>query len=120
MSDLIQISGIRSFGFHGVFEEERKNGQEFFVDLLFHKDLSQASKSDDLRDTLDYSLACELVVKVIQSGPYSLIERLAGEIANQLLNEFDDFEKVEVTVHKPMAPISVQVRDIAVTVERSR
>ena len=120
MTDVIRISRIHGFGYHGVFEEERKVGQDFYVDLDLFLDLSLPSRSDVLDDTIDYSSASELALSAIQGKPFALIEKLAGEIADELITKFPRLEKVAVTVHKPMAPVSVSVNDISVTVERRR
>lgn len=118
--DQIQISGIKGFGHHGVFEDERVNGQVFFVDVKISLDLTRASKSDDLSDTINYGIVSALVVAEISGDPVNLIERLAGRIAERILIEFTTIAKIEVCVHKPGAPVDQIVSDISVTVERSR
>ena len=65
MSDLIKVTGIWGFGYHGVFEDEAKNGQDFFVDLEISLDLTKSSESDDLKDTIDYGSLADLVVEEI-------------------------------------------------------
>ena len=120
MSDQIQIIGIYGFGSHGVFDDERENGQGFLVDLVLQLDLSRASQSDRVEDTIDYSAVCDLVVAQIVGPPVSLIERLAGQIADLLLATYPTLHSVGVTVHKPEAPVAVDVMDISVTIERSR
>ena len=118
MSDQIKLTGIWGFGYHGVFDHEAKNGQDFFVDLELSVDLSAASKSDDLNDTIDYGSLADLVVEEITGERVELIERLAGRIADRIKNQFAEIEKVAVTVHKPKAPVSAQVADISVTITR--
>jgi dihydroneopterin aldolase len=120
MSDEIRLTGIYGYGYHGVLDHERENGQDFYVDLTLLLDLSIASRSDNLEDTIDYSAASDLVVSAIQGPPYSLLEGLGGHIADQLLAVFPLLEKVQVTVHKPQAPITAKLEDIAVTVQRNR
>jgi dihydroneopterin aldolase len=110
MSDLIKVTGIWGFGYHGVFEHEAKNGQDFFVDLEISLDLTKSSKSDDLKDTI--------VVEEITGERVELIERLAGRIADRIKGQFAEIEKIAVTVHKPKAPVSAQVADISVTITR--
>jgi dihydroneopterin aldolase len=118
MSDHIKLTGIWGFGYHGVFEHEAKNGQDFYVDLELSLDLSAASKSDDLKDTIDYGSLADLVVEEITGERVELIERLAGRIADRIKNQFTEIEKISVTVHKPKAPVSAQVADISVTITR--
>jgi dihydroneopterin aldolase len=118
MSDLISIKGIRGFGYHGVFDFERRDGQDFFVDLEVALDLSAASKSDDLSDSIDYGLFTTIVREEIEGEPVNLIERLAGRIAERLQSQFVSIKAITVTVHKPHAPVKEDVTDIAVTIRR--
>jgi dihydroneopterin aldolase len=120
MSDRIQILGIHGFGHHGVFATEQKKGQDFFVDVIMYVDLEKASRSDALLDTIDYGAVCDLVISQIAGPPMSLIEKLAGQIGDLLLAKFPLLRRVNVTVHKPQAPVNAEVLDIAVTIERSR
>jgi dihydroneopterin aldolase len=118
MSDLITLQGIHGFGYHGVFEHEAKNGQDFYVDLEIHLDLSQASISDDLSETIDYGSLADLVVSEITGERVHLIERLAGRIADRIKDLYPQVINIAVTVHKPSAPITAQTTDISVTITR--
>lgn len=118
MSDLITLKGIHGFGYHGVFEHEAKNGQDFYVDLEIYLDLSRASVSDDLRDTIDYGALADVVVEEITGVRAQLIERLAGRIADRIKAGHPEISHIAVTVHKPKAPISAQTSDISVTITR--
>jgi dihydroneopterin aldolase len=120
MSDQIIISGITAMGFHGVFPEERKNGQKFIVDLKLAFDLAPAGETDDLTKTINYASVAEVTVEEITGEPVSLIEALATRISKRLLRDFSLLESVEVTVHKPEAPVSVKFSDISVVIERHR
>ncbi|HUW88582.1 MAG TPA: dihydroneopterin aldolase [Candidatus Paceibacterota bacterium] len=120
MSDAIEIKGIRAFGYHGVFDHERENGQEFLVDLSLNLDLGKASRSDLVEDTVDYGSVCNLVLEMIVGSPVSLIETLASQIADGLLSNFSLINSVVVVVHKPQAPVEVNFADIAIRIERSR
>jgi 7,8-dihydroneopterin aldolase/epimerase/oxygenase len=118
MSDLITLKGIWGFGYHGVFDHEAKNGQDFFVDLEIQIDLTRASISDDLNDTIDYGALADVVVEEITGERVQLIERLAGRIADRIKGGHPEILKISVTVHKPKAPISAQTSDISVTITR--
>jgi dihydroneopterin aldolase len=120
MNDSIRINGIKGFGYHGVFAEETKNGQEFLVDVELILDLEKASKSDDLSDTVDYGAICDLVVAAITGPPFKLIEKLAGVIADEILATVGLVEIALVTVHKPSAPVNAVTSDINVMVIRTR
>ena len=118
MSDLITLKGIWGFGYHGVFDHEAKNGQDFFVDVEIQIDLSRASISDELNDTIDYGALANVVVEEITGERVQLIERLAGRIADRIKCDHPEIFKITVTVHKPKAPISAQASDISVTITR--
>jgi len=118
MADLIEIKGIKSFGYHGVFESENIAGQDFFVDVLLELDLTRASISDDVSDTVNYSEITDLVVEEVTGQRVALIEKLAGRIADRIKKSYSQIVTVSVTVHKPQAPVSAQVKDISVTIKR--
>jgi dihydroneopterin aldolase len=120
MSDQIVLTGIHGFGYHGLFEQERKDGQDFFVDLTLLVDLKAASQSDAIEDTVNYAEITDLVVEEITTNPVNLIEKLAARIAESVLNQHIKVISVTVTVHKPQAPVAAQLKDIAVVVTRVR
>jgi dihydroneopterin aldolase len=119
MTDRIDLTGIRGFGFHGVFEEERANGQEFIVDISIYCDLREAGLGDDLAATIHYGELAMSVHRLIEGDPVDLIEALAERIASEVLRH-KRVEKVSVTVHKPSAPIPVPFADVAVSITRNR
>ena len=116
-SDRIALRGLRVHGRHGVLPEERENGQEFVVDAVLKLDTRAAAGSDDLSDTVDYGALAQRLADVVGGEPCALIETLAARLADVCLDHPDVFE-VEVTVHKPSAPIRVPFDDVSVTVVR--
>ncbi len=119
MSDEIRLVGLRAVGHHGVFPEEKRDGQEFIVDVVLHTDLRAAGTRDDLSETIHYGEVAEDVVARIIGPSYDLIEALAERIAEDALAR-DRVEAVEVTVHKPSAPIPHHFSDVLVHVRRER
>jgi dihydroneopterin aldolase len=119
MADRIELSGLTVRGRHGVFEHERADGQDFVVDITVWIDLAAAATSDDLADTYDYGALARLAADVIAGPPRNLIEGVGGEIADRVMRD-RRVHAVEVTVHKPQAPIPHQFSDVAVVVRRSR
>ncbi len=117
--DLLRLTGLRGTGHHGVFDHERRDGQEFIVDLEVETDFRAAAESDDLGETLHYGILAEQVVAAIERDPVDLIETLAERIADLVL-EFPTAQSVTVTVHKPSAPITVPFADVSVTIRRVR
>ena len=120
MSDQIFLTQIHGFGYHGLFEHERRDGQDFFVDVALSVDLTAAAKSDSIDDTVNYAEITDLVVAEITSDPVSLIEKLAGRIAERILKNHVKVSTVTITVHKPQAPVAAQLKDIAVQITRQR
>lgn len=117
--DEIIITGLRATGRHGVFAHERSSGQEFIVDLVVGTDISAAASSDALARTVDYGALAVIAHENITGEPVQLIETLAEQIATACLRH-DHVEYVEVTVHKPQAPISVPFDDVMVRIRRER
>jgi 7,8-dihydroneopterin aldolase/epimerase/oxygenase len=117
--DRIVLRGLRARGHHGVYAEERASGQTFLVDLVLHVDTRAAAASDDVADTVHYGELAAEVVAVVVGEPVNLLEALASRIAQVCLRR-PLVETVEVTVHKPEAPVGVPFDDIEVTIVRGR
>ena len=117
--DEITLTGVRAFGHHGVFADERRDGQEFVIDVTLQLDTRAAAASDDVVDTVHYGELAERIVALVAADPVNLVETLAERIADDVLQD-DRVHLVVVTVHKPAAPITVPFADVAVTVRRSR
>ncbi|MGH8893793.1 MAG: dihydroneopterin aldolase [Actinomycetes bacterium] len=118
-NDRITLRGLRGYGHHGVYPEERETGQPFLVDVVLTLDVSAAASSDDVADTVHYGELARKVVDVVEGEPVQLLETLAERLARVCLSH-DLVERVEVTVHKPEAPVGVAFQDVSVTVVRSR
>jgi dihydroneopterin aldolase len=117
--DRIDLRGIAAHGFHGVFDEEKKNGQTFVVDVSLGLDLGPAAREHDLTKTVHYGVLAQQVHDAIVSDPVDLIETLALRMVDLCLAE-ESVQWASVTVHKPEAPIAVTFHDVAVTIERSK
>jgi len=117
--DRIVLTGLRASAFHGVLEHERENGQVFLIDVTVHLSLREAASSDDLDDTVHYGVLAEKVVAAVESDPVDLIETVAERVATVALS-FARVDVVDVTVHKPNAPITVPFDDVSVSITRGR
>ena len=116
--DRIELRGLSVRGHHGVFAHERRDGQDFVVDLTVWLDLSAAAASDELADTLDYGALAQRAAAILGGEPAVLIESVAGRIADDVLAD-RRVRAVEVVLHKPQAPIPLQFTDVAVVLHRS-
>lgn len=117
--DEITLSGLTVFGYHGVFDFERRQGQEFTIDLTLQLSLSEAAASDDVVDTVHYGELADRVAAIVAGEPVNLIETLAQRIADAALDD-ERVNNVTVTVHKPHAPIEQTFVDVSVTIRRGR
>ena len=119
MTDRIILRGVRAVGHHGVYPEERAAGQPFVVDVVLDVDTAAAAASDDVSDTVHYGELAGRITEVVEGEPVNLLETLAQRLADVCLGE-RLVQSVEVTVHKPEAPVGVPFSDVAVTIVRHR
>ena len=119
MTDRIVLQGISARGFHGVLGVEKAEGQDFVVDVTLQVDLRRAGRSDLLAHTVNYAEVAADIVALVTGPSLDLIETLADQIAAAALQR-PLVQSVEVTVHKPQAPVGVPFGDVQVVVERHR
>lgn len=115
--DRITLTGLTVRGHHGVFDHEKRDGQDFIIDATVWHDHGPAAAGDDLTKTLNYAELAELARSVVAGPSRDLIETVAVEIAETATARWP-MERIEVTVHKPHAPIPLDFADVAVTVVR--
>lgn len=120
MTDRIVLTGMRFYGYHGVFPEETRLGQSFVVDVELHADLRQAGETDDLRASVNYARVYKAVKSILEGRPHKLIEALAESVARHLLDAFPVVKAVVVRVHKPKAPIPGPIDGVMVEIRRRR
>lgn len=119
MTDRITLTGISARGRHGVLDWEKQLGQPFVADVVLEVDLARPGESDDLKHTVNYAAVAAEVVEVLAGEPLDLIEAVAERVARRALAH-PLVEAVEVTVHKPDAPVGVPFTDVSVQVRRER
>lgn len=118
-ADRIAITGVSAIGHHGVFDREKRDGQPFIVDAVLYTDVRPAALNDELAKTANYAEVAELIKAMITGEIFDLIETLAERTAQRVLEDFA-IDAVEITVHKPKAPIQVPFGDVSITVYRER
>lgn len=119
MDDLIELRGLRFEAIVGVLPAEREAAQPLELDLDVHVDLSAAGASDDLADTVDYSVLCDLAVAAASTEPY-LLEHLATRIAEAVLGADQRIAAVDVAVRKLRPPVAHDLASSGVHVRRRR
>ena len=117
--DRIALRGLRARGRHGVFGHERTGGQEFVIDAVLWTDTRPAAEADDLSHAVDYGALADRLTAIVEGEPVRLIETLAARLAAACLVG-GGVAEVEITVHKPQAPIAHPFDDVAVTIRRNR
>ena len=120
MTDTIFVKGLLIHARHGLLEHEAEVGQRFVIDLELFTDLSEASRTDKLSDTVSYSNVVATATAAFKDTNYKLLERAAGAVADAVLSAFPKVSAVEVTVHKPHAPIAAIFDDVGVVLSRKR
>lgn len=116
--DEIRILGLTATGHHGVFDHERRDGQTFRADVVLSIDTAAAGRSDDLAATVSYADVAEEVHAILAGEPVDLLETLAARIADTVLAHAG-VRAVDVTVHKPQAPLTVPFDDVQVALRRT-
>lgn len=121
MRHKISITGLRVFAHHGVFDFERQNGQDFYIDASIWVDGDKAAFSDDLNHTAHYGDLAKGLVELTKNNPVDLLETLAQRLLDYALNFCGGkVLKAKITVHKPGAPIPYEFDDVSITVKAKR
>jgi dihydroneopterin aldolase len=116
-ADRITLTGLRVRGYHGVYDAERADGQDFVVDVQLELDLAPAAASDDVSDTVHYGELADRLAAIVAGPAVNLIETLADRLAAACLAD-PRVRTATVTVHKPQAPIPLEFADVSVTLTR--
>jgi dihydroneopterin aldolase len=118
--DRILLEGMLFHGYVGVNDFEKKEGQPFQIDLQLFCDELPACETDRLEHTIDYGKVFDLVASTVGQARYNLIERLAGQIAKNILSAFSLVKAADVTVRKPKAPVNGCFDAMGVRIFRER
>jgi dihydroneopterin aldolase/2-amino-4-hydroxy-6-hydroxymethyldihydropteridine diphosphokinase len=118
-TDRITLTGLVARGHHGVYPQERRDGQDFVVDAVLELDTRAAAATGDLARSVHYGELAEALADAVRRNPVDLLETLAERLARVCLADAR-VGAAEVTVHKPHAPIPETFADVAVTIRRTR
>ena len=120
MADKIIINGLKIFAYHGVNEEEKRDGQEFFIDAELTADLGRAGESDNLADTVNYASAVKTITRAMTENKFDLIEKAAQYVCDTVLSEHSKVDEITVLLKKPHAPVNAEFSYVAVKITRKR
>lgn len=118
--DRMIVGGMRFYGYHGVFPEENKLGQQFIVDIELKMDLAKPAESDDLDGTVNYAELHAFAKTIVEGSPFKLIEALTGHIASRVLEAYTMVNEVTVRVTKPHPPFDVHFDGVTIEMRRKR
>lgn len=118
--DKIVMKNLAFYGYHGVLPEENTLGQKFFIDIELYADLKKAGITDSVENTVHYGIAYEIVKDIVENKRFKLIEALAENIADSLMNEFKMIDEAVVLVKKPEAPVKGIFDFFGVEIRRKR
>ncbi|WP_350343067.1 dihydroneopterin aldolase [Proteinivorax tanatarense] len=118
--DKIIMKNMYFYGNHGVLEEEKALGQKFIVDIELFLDIKKAGVTDDVNETVSYAEVFELIQILVEKERYHLLEALAENIAQKVLDKFAKVLAIDVTVKKPEAPVKGKFDYFAVEIRRSK
>ena len=94
--DQIRIRNLKIFAYHGVYEQEKEQGQNFCVNAVLYTDTEKAGKSDDIADAVDYGAACLFIDNYMRENRFDLLEAVTRHVAEELLLAFPAIRKVEL------------------------
>lgn len=116
--DKIKLTNLKVFAHHGVFPEETRDGQDFYVNAELYLDCRPAGKTDDLSRSVNYGEVSHFITEFLQKNTYLLIEMAAEQLTEAILLQFPLLEKVVIELCKPNAPIGLPFENVSVTMER--
>lgn len=118
--DKIIIKKLKIFANHGVFDFEKRNGQEFVFSCEIFTDLQRCAFTDDLQDTVNYAAVCELIKNVATANCFDLLETLSEKICIEIFSQYSAVNAVKLAVIKTHAPIDIEHESVGVCVYRKR
>jgi 7,8-dihydroneopterin aldolase/epimerase/oxygenase len=118
--DRIILKDLGFYGYHGVFAEEAKLGQRFFIDLELGVDLSAPAATDRLSTGISYAEIYDVVKSAFEARRMKLLEALAQNIVNAIFEAFQGVEWIVIRVRKPEAPIAMVRGEAAIELHRKR
>lgn len=116
--DYIKITGLQIFAHHGVLQEEKENGQDFYLNAKLYYDMKKAGQTDDLSHALNYADACAYMTEVFTEKNYDLIEAAAENLCERMLLQYNSLERISLELCKPHAPIGLPFENVSVNMER--
>ena len=116
--DEIRIEDLKIFAYHGVYQEEQENGQDFYVNVTLYTDTRKAGLSDDLTQSTNYGEVCHFINRFLTEHTYKLLEAAAEHLSRALLEEYPLVRSLDLEIRKPQAPIGLPFASVSVRIQR--
>lgn len=117
MMNQIKIKNLKIFAYHGVYDQEKEQGQNFVVNAVLYVDTEGAGESDQIADAVDYGAVCLFMDEYLRENRFDLLEAVTRHTARELLFAFPGIQKLELEVEKPDAPIPLRFKSVSVRIE---
>lgn len=117
--DYIRITGLKIFAHHGVYPQEKEQGQYFYINAELWYDMHPAGRSDALSAALNYGDCCHFMTKAFTEKNYDLIEAAAEHLCRRMLLQYSVLRKITLDICKPHAPIGLPFDNVSVHITRS-
>lgn len=116
--DEIRIKGLKIFANHGVYEEETKNGQFFYVNAVLYTQTNHAAVEDDLTLSTHYGEVCMMIDRWMKENTCKLLETVAEKLALEILHTYPLVHAIDLEIEKPNAPIPLPFDNVSVKIHR--
>jgi len=115
--DFLTLNRMQFHAYHGVFEQEQKVGNTYFIDLKIGADFSKACKTDQIEDTINYASVFHEINEEMKN-PCRLIEHVAENICQRLKTKFKECQSLEITLTKQNPPLQGQLESVSIILTR--
>lgn len=116
----VRIHNMMFYGFHGVYEYEREQGQKFYVDIEIETKDNRMAETDDVKDGVDSAAIYDIVKDVTENKRFQMLGALSAHIGDKLLAKYPHFRTVTARIRKPSVPISGPIDYVEVETTRAQ
>jgi len=116
--DCIKLANMGFYAFHGTSKAEKEVGQRFFLDVEMFLDLREAGATDNIRHTVNYAHVYDLISAATKKRKYNLLEALAEDIVEEILDHYPQLDRIRIKVRKPQVPLCGILDYVEITIDR--
>jgi len=116
---VVALEGMEFYAYHGFYEEERKVGNKYTVDVSLKTNFSKAATSDDLKGTVNYETVYE-IVKSQMTVPNKLLESVCNKIVDSLFISLPEVLELTVSVSKHNPSIGGVCKKSKITITKEK